>query len=168
MSTVTIRPIGRGDRAGIKRLLSRASEFTLVEIACALELVDNSLERGNSDEDYAVFCAESPERGIIGFVCYGKTPLTQATYDLYWIAIDPSHRRGGMGRRMLHYLENILNAKGAKLIVAETSSLSAYAQARSFYTGEGFLEESRIRDFYAPGDDLLIYCKRLQRGVGTN
>jgi ribosomal protein S18 acetylase RimI-like enzyme len=166
MSTVSIRPIRRGDRAGIERLLSRASEFTPVEIGCALELVDGSIERGNNDEDYAVFCAESPENSIIGFVCYGKTPLTQATYNLYWIAIDPSNRRGGVGRNILRYLENILNAKGARLLVAETSSLSAYAQARSFYAKEGFLEEACIRDFYAPGDDLLIYCKRLQQGGG--
>lgn len=162
MDTVSIRPIRRGDRAGIESLLNRASEFTRDETACALELVDGSLARGNSDEDYAVFCAESPEKGIIGFVCYGKTPLTQATYDLYWIAIDPARRRGGLGKRMLGYLENILNAKGARLLVAETSSLSAYAQACSFYAKEGFREESRIKDFYASGDDLLIYCKRFQ------
>jgi len=165
MSTVSIRPIRRADRAGIESLLNRGSEFTRGEIACALELIDYSLAHGNSDEDYAVFCAESPEKGIIGFVCYGKTPLTQATYDLYWIAIDPTRRRGGLGKRMLNHLENILNEKGARLLVAETSSQAAYAQARSFYAKEGFRDESRIRDFYAPGDDLLIYCKRYQ---GTN
>ena len=162
MSTVTIRPIRRGDRAGIEGLLGRVTEFTREEVACAIELVDSSLTHGNDEEDYAVHCAESQGKGIIGFICYGKTPLTQGTYDLYWIVIDPARRRGGMGKRMLAYLESVLRDKGARLLVAETSSQAAYAQARSFYAKEGFREESRIRDYYAPGDDLVIYCKRYQ------
>ncbi|MEJ2744251.1 MAG: GNAT family N-acetyltransferase [bacterium] len=162
MDTVSIRPIRRGDRDGIEGLLNRATEFTRDEVACALELVDCSIEDGNEDEDYAVHCAESPEGGIIGFVCYGKTPLTRGTYDLYWIVIDPARRREGMGRRMLAYLESVLRAKGARLLVAETSSQAAYAQARSFYAKEGFRDETRIRDYYAPGDDLVIYCKSYQ------
>lgn len=164
MNTVSIRPIKRGDRGGIEDLLNRSAEFTRDEVACALELVDCSLEHGNDDEDYAAHCAESQGRGIIGFVCYGKTPLTRGTYDLYWIVIDPARRRGGVGRRMLAYLENVLRAKGARLLVAETSSQAAYAQARSFYAKEGFRDESRIRDYYASGDDLVIYCKRYQTG----
>lgn len=162
MNTVSIRPIRRGDREGIEGLLNRAAEFTREEAACALELVDCALERGNDDGDYSVHCAESQEGGIVGFACYGKTPLTRGTYDLYWIAIDPARRRGGLGRRMLAYIEDILRAGGARLLVAETSSQAAYTQARSFYAKEGFRDESRIGDYYAPGDDLVIYCKRYQ------
>jgi ribosomal protein S18 acetylase RimI-like enzyme len=162
MNTVSIRPIKSGDRKAIEGLLNRAAEFTRDEAACAIELVDCAIEEGNDDEDYAVHCAESPEGSVIGFVCYGKTPLTQGTYDLYWIVIEPACRRRGLGKRMLAHLENVLRDKNAWLLVAETSSQAAYAQARSFYAREGFREESRIRDYYAPGDDLVIYCKRYQ------
>jgi len=160
MITASIRPIESGDRAGLEELLGRSMEFTREEVACALELVDDVLERGQREEDYIVLCAESPERGIVGFVCYGKTPLTRATYDLYWIVIDPRYRGEGMGRRLLEHVEARLKGRGLKLLVAETSSLAAYTQARSFYKKAGFSEESHIRDFYAPGDDRLIYCKR--------
>jgi ribosomal protein S18 acetylase RimI-like enzyme len=162
MNRVTIRPVERGDRVAIEDLLTGATEFTRDEVDCALELVDCSLEQDNDDEDYAIHCAESQDEGVIGFICYGKTPLTRGTYDLYWIATDPAHRRMGLGKRMLAYLEDVLRAKDARLLVAETSSQAAYAQARSFYIKEGFREESRIRDYYAPGDDLVIYCKRYQ------
>lgn len=162
MNTVSIRPVRRGDRAGIEGLLNRAAEFTREEVACAIELVDCAIAHGNDEEDYAVHCAESRDNGIIGFICYGRTPLTRGTYDLYWIVVDPARRRGGMGRRMLAYLEDILRANGAGLLVAETSSQAAYAQARSFYAKEGFRDEARIRDYYAPGDDIVIYCKRYQ------
>ena len=66
-----------------------------------------------------------------------------------------------MGRRLLRQVERALAERAISLLVAETSSLPAYAQARAFYEKERFAEESRIRDFYAPGDDRVIYCKRI-------
>jgi ribosomal protein S18 acetylase RimI-like enzyme len=161
MTAMSVRPAAAPDRAAIARLLARAEEFRADEAACALELFDESFGGDGSDEDYHVLCAEAEEKGIIGFVCWGKIPLTRAACDLYWIVIDPAHRRSGVARRMLRHLEGVLREKAITLLVAETSSLSSYAQARAFYVKEGFTEESRIRDFYAPGDDRVIYCKRL-------
>ncbi|GMR04899.1 MAG: hypothetical protein BMS9Abin23_0817 [Thermodesulfobacteriota bacterium] len=33
--------------------------------------------------------------------------------------------------------------------------------ARSFYERAGFNEDARIRGFYRPADDLVVYVKRL-------
>jgi len=159
-SSVTVRPLRKEDRTAIEGLLKSAGIFRSGEIACALEIADESLSGGGSDEDYAVLCAEYARGDIIGFVCYGKTPLTRATWDIYWIVTDPSRRRGGVGRQMLRRVESILRERGAKIVVAETSSLPAYEHARAFYEREGFRQESRIGDFYAEGDDRIIYCKR--------
>lgn len=158
---VSIRPLRRGDRDQIAQLLRSAQVFRREEIDCALELCALSLAKGNSDDEYAIFCAELPKGSVAGFLCYGKTPLTSSTYDLYWIVTHPSHQGRGIARGMLNYLEHLLSAKQATLLVAETSSLPSYEAARAFYRAKGFQEESRIRDFYAPGDDRLTYCKRL-------
>lgn len=160
MKGMAVRPVARDDRRPIEELLGRSPEFTREEVACALELMDEVLAQGQSEDDYIILCAESSGGEIIGFACYGKTPLTRGTYDLYWIAADPRHRRGGVGTQLLRRVEEHLAKQGVRILVAETSSLPAYAQARSFYCKEGFHEESRIRGFYAPGDDRLIYCKR--------
>jgi len=160
MSEVSIRPATPDDREAVARLLAGVEEFRADEAACALELFDESFGGDGTDEDYHVLCAEAEAKGIIGFVCWGKIPLTRAACDLYWIVTDPTCRRSGVGKRMLRHLEGVLREKAITLLVAETSSLSSYAQARAFYTKEGFAEESRIRDFYAPGDDRVIYCKR--------
>lgn len=160
MSGTRVRGARREDREGIASLLSRAPEFRPEEVACALELVDESFEGDGAEEDYRLLCAEREGKGIIGFTCWGKTPLTRAACDLYWIVIDTAHRRSGAGRAMLRHLEGEIAQRGWTLLVAETSSLPSYAQARAFYEKEGFAPESRIRDFYAPGDDRIIYCKR--------
>jgi ribosomal protein S18 acetylase RimI-like enzyme len=167
MSTVSVRAIRGEDRPGLERLLSLTTEFRKEEVACAMELVDEALEHGNSDRDYTVVCAESAGAGIVGFLCYGQTPLTRSTYDLYWIAISPAQRRRGVARSLLRHLECALREKGAAILIAETSSTPPYAQARSLYAKEGFRQEARIRDFYAPGDDKLIYCKRFT-GLGSS
>ena len=161
MTAPPIRPAEPGDRAEIERLLSAAKEFRAEEVACALELFDESCAGGDGDEEYPVLCAEAEGGGIAGFACWGKTPLTRATADLYWIATDPARRRSGVGRRLLRQVEQALAERAIALLVAETSSLPSYAQARAFYEKEGFAEESRIRDFYAPGGDRVLYCKRL-------
>ncbi len=160
MQAVTIRPIKRTDLAEIERFLKGLSEFREEEIACALELVTASLKNGKSDEDYSVICAELNGSGVVGFICYGKTPLTKAAYDLYWIVTDPKHRRSGIGKSLLHNLEATLREKGVNILLAETSSLPTYSKACSFYEREGFRKESLIKDFYAPGDDKITYCKR--------
>lgn len=36
-----------------------------------------------------------------------------------------------------------------------------YAPTRKFYTSLGYAEEARLADFYAPGDDKVIYGMRL-------
>lgn len=161
MTAVTVRPAATADRTAIARMLAGAVEFRADEAACALELFDDSFGGKGNDEDYHVLCAEAEGAGVIGFACWGKVPLTRAACDLYWIVTDPAWRRRGTGARMLRHLERALREKGMSLLVAETSSLPAYAQARAFYVKEGFAEESRISDFYAPGDDRIIYCKRL-------
>lgn len=161
MTAVSIRAAEKADRAAIEGLLAESKEFRPDEAACALELFDESFEGDGRDEDYHFACAEAEGKGIIGFVCWGKIPLTKAACDLYWIAMAPAHRRSGVGKRMLRHLEGVLRERAITLLVAETSSLPAYAQARAFYLKEGFAEESRIADFYAPGDDRIIYCKRL-------
>lgn len=160
MRNVTIRPLKRDDRSEIEKLLSRVKEFRKEDVACALELFDDALKNGNSDEDYAFFCAEKAKGEIVGFLCYGKTPLTKTAYDLYWIVTDPRYHRSGIGGHLLRHIERSLGKKETSLLVAETSSLPSYEKARSFYEKQGFHKESRIKDFYAPGDDRLIYCKR--------
>jgi len=106
--------------------------------------------------------AESPDDGrVLGYVCYGSTPLTNGTYDLYWIAVDPEIHGGGVGRSLVTAATDAIAAAGGRLLLIETSSRTDYSKTREFYERLGFVAEARVRDFYSPGDDRVIYSKRL-------
>lgn len=157
---VNIRKTTGADREALLKFIERTGNLTGTEKDCAVELLDIYL--GDSRQtDYSFITAIGPEGGPAGYACYGKRPLTLATYDLYWILVDPDRRRSGIGRLLLKEVEGLLRDGGAKIIVAETSGLPAYEAARRLYMESGYSEEARIRDFYKPGDDVLFYTKRL-------
>lgn len=127
-------------------------------MACALELIDLALTPNSPD--YQVRVAEAEGR-LGGYVCFGPTPMTEGTYDLYWIASDPSARGQGVGRALIAGMENELRRRKARLVRVETSALEAYGPTRGFYRAMEYLEEARLRDFYKAGEDLIILSKRL-------
>lgn len=110
--------------------------------------------------DYKVLIAEREGR-VLGYVCYGPTPMTQGTWDLYWIASDPAARGQGVGAALVGAMEQELRRQGGRLIRVETSTTEAYGATRRFYAHLHFAEEARLRDFYSVGDDLIILTKRL-------
>jgi len=97
----------------------------------------------------------------LGYACFGPHPLTQATYDLYWIAVDPAAQGRGVGRALLARVEAEVEACGGRLLLIETSDVPAYAAARRLYEAAGYSREAVVHDFYAPGDSLLIFSKHL-------
>jgi len=154
-----IRPLAAGDRARIAEILERVGNFNPAEVACALELVDSCL-RDRNHPDYRVAVAESTSAGVCGYVCWGPTPLTRGTYDLYWIAADPAVQGQGVGRALMSHVEASVRGLGGRLLVVETSSKDSYVGTVSFYRRLGYEEVSRIRDFYDRGDDRLVFVKR--------
>jgi ribosomal protein S18 acetylase RimI-like enzyme len=96
-----------------------------------------------------------------GYACFGPHPLTQGTYDLYWIVVDPVAQGHGIGHALLARVEAEVQARGGRMLLVETSSTPAYASARWFYESSGYRCEATVHDFYAPGDSLLIFSKDL-------
>ena len=126
----------------------------------AIELVDLALQPNNPD--YQILVADKDgQGGIVGYVCYGPTPMTEGTYDLYWIASDPTVRGQGVGAALVSGMEGDLRRRNARLIRVETSATEAYGPTRGFYAAMKYGEEARFRDFYKLGDDLIILGKRL-------
>ena len=155
-----IRPIASPDRPQLAELLSRIETFSPDEAACALELIDLALTPGNRDYQVLVASREN-EHKVVGYVCYGPTPMTDGTFDLYWIASDPVVRGQGVGAALVSAMEGDLRRRKGRLIRIETSAMEAYGPTRGFYAAMQYREESRFRDFYKVGEDLIILAKRL-------
>ena len=159
-----IRPIEGKDREPLASLIRRVETFSPQEVEVAIELVDLALQPNNPD--YQILVADKTggpggEGGLVGYVCYGPTPMTEGTYDLYWIASDPTVRGQGVGAALVSGMEGDLRRRHARLIRVETSATEAYGPTRGFYAAMKYTEEARIRDFYKVGDDLIMLTKRL-------
>lgn len=154
-----IRKLSRPDREAVVRIIEGTENLTAAERDCAAELLDIYLNNPLQN-DYFFIVSTDGSGTPTGYACYGKTPLTDAVYDLYWILVDRGLRHQGIGRALLEHTEEILKRQGARMIVAETSSLPGYGAARDFYGKTGFAEEARVKDFYKPGDDLITFVKR--------
>ena len=101
---------------------------------------------------------------LAGWICWGPTPCTLGTWDCYWIVVDPAHQGEGIGSTLLGEMEQRLAGR-ARLIVAETAGRDEYGPTRAFYERRGYHAQSRIPDFYAPGDDQVVYVKYLAAAV---
>ncbi|WNG20346.1 GNAT family N-acetyltransferase [Cystobacter fuscus] len=153
-----IRPLAEKDREPLASLIRRIETFSQDEQVCAIELVDLALQPNNPD--YKILVADR-DGTIVGYVCYGPTPMTEGTYDLYWIASDPQVRGQGVGASLVSGMEADLRRRTARIIRVETSATEAYGPTRGFYASMKYTEEARIRDFYKVGDDLIILTKRV-------
>jgi ribosomal protein S18 acetylase RimI-like enzyme len=165
------------DRARLAELLVATGAFHADEVEVALSLFDLSSRQGAVDAgapdtspDYEFIGAFDHGGRLIGYACFGPTPSTEGTYDLYWLAVDPAAQGQGAGRALVREVERLLGARGARLLVVETSSRRDYAGTRAFYQATGYAETARVKDFYAPADDRIILTTRLTTrdgGVAT-
>src|SRR5512139_99318 len=151
---LNIRQLELRDRPFIEKMVISTGKFTDVEVATALELVDEALERGEeSGYFFAVLEDGKKPPVVVGYACYGPTPLTQGVYDLYWIVVDPASQGEGFGRRLIQCVERDAMNRGGRMILIETSSQESYGATVRFYERAGYELAARIRNFYKIGDD---------------
>jgi ribosomal protein S18 acetylase RimI-like enzyme len=151
------------DRGGVFRILENAGNFTPEEVATALELIDEWLDLGEHS-GYLTYVLESEvgeSKEVLGYVTFGPTPLTEATYDLYWIAVDKSKHRGGVGKRLMKFTEEEIARRGGQMLLVETSSQETYGGTIQFYEKTGYELVGKTKEYYKPGDDKLIFMKKL-------
>jgi len=157
---VKIRPVTRGDKPALMSILRTIPEFKPSEVVIAEELIDSYLD--DLDESgYYVLIAEA-DSAIAGYICYGPTPLTEGTWDVYWMAVAPEKQGRGIGSALLESAENEIKKAQGRLSIIETSSMPSYEKTRRFHLSHGYEVVCHVPDFYAPGDGKLIMLKRLR------
>lgn len=173
LTRVNLRELTAADVARVVGLTRSTGVFRDEEIAIAEEVVSEAVkgiradmangadETDGGERPYYALGAEVDGR-VVGWICWGATPCTVATWDLYWMAVDPEMHGQGVGTALLEEMESRLSDK-ARLIVIDTSGRPDYAPTRAFYRARGYQTAAVVRDFYALGDDQVIFSKRLHR-----
>jgi ribosomal protein S18 acetylase RimI-like enzyme len=156
---MTVRSPGAGDRHAVRETLARCGVFNDDEIRVALEMFDSGLAG-----DYSLLGVEAGGT-LRAYACFGKASLTERSWYLYWICVEPAVQGTGVGQALERCVEDSVRRNGGERLVLETSGRPAYDRSRRFYERAGFTVHGRIPDFYRPGDDCLIYCKMLGTGA---
>jgi ribosomal protein S18 acetylase RimI-like enzyme len=159
VATVRVGALDPQHRGRLAEILAATAVFSSDEIDVALELFDESSVSGAPA--YEFVGAYDDVGALMGYACYGPTPSTNGTYDLYWIAVHPAAQGSGDGSRLLREVERRLAERGGRLLIVETSSRDSYVGTRRFYEARGYAETARVSSFYAPSDDRVVYTKRL-------
>lgn len=156
VAVAALRSVRASDRAAVERITRSSGLFREDEIPVAVEVFDAAAA---SDPSYTALAAEADGR-VVGWICWGPTPCTLGTWDLYWMAVDPTLQGTGVGTALIREMEHRL-AGLARMIVVETAGRADYAGTRAFYEARGYRAVATIPDFYAPGDDQIAYVKYL-------
>jgi ribosomal protein S18 acetylase RimI-like enzyme len=147
------------DRDGILAFMKGTGFFHDGEIDVAREVLEEAIAKGPAGhyQSFTLLADDQPA----GWICYGPTPCTKGTFDIYWIGVSAHAQGRGFGRVLLEHVEkNIRRAKG-RVIIIETSGRPLYEATRGFYLKTGYTEAARIPDFYDQGDARVIYSKAL-------
>jgi D-alanine-D-alanine ligase len=158
-ASVTLRWSAKTDYAPLMDLLRRTEFFHDYELDVAKEVLEGALRDGPTGH-YQSFTTEVAGR-VAGWVCFGPTPCTDGTYDIYWLAVDPDAQRRGLGRRLMARAEAEIATRRGRLAIVETAGRPAYESTRRFYERVGYHVAARIEDFYARGDAKIVYVKSL-------
>ena len=153
-----IRPTTQEDTEAILALAVSSGLFSsdaTEEVAGVL----SSCLRGELGPDH--FWITDDDSGPVGVAYFAPERMTEGTWNLYMIAVRPDRQREGRGEAMVRYVEETLAARGARLLLVETSGLATFERTRAFYRKCGYTEEARIREFYKAGDDKIVFCKAL-------
>ncbi len=142
------------------KIAQETGVFNPAAIEIMKEVIDNYVK--NPDKDYWLI-EEKCDNKVEGFVIFGRTPITEFTWDIYWLVVDRNLQGKGIGKKLFkRALEHILQRNNKALIRIETSSEEDFDPARNFYIKQGFKESGRIPDFYSQGNDLVTYYKEIE------
>ena len=155
-----IRPTIPGDHLALEEIAQRTGFFKAGELKALGEVLrDFPTEQRQSNHQCVTYEGDGE---ILGFAYYAPSSMADRAWYLYWIAVDRAVQGLGIGRLLMEHVETaIRDAQGGRLFLIETSSQILYEPTRRFYRSLGFEVGSILEDFYADGDDLVIFTKRL-------
>jgi ribosomal protein S18 acetylase RimI-like enzyme len=155
-----IRPTIPEDTPALVALARETGVFKPHEIEALQEVLDD-YHGGDEVEGHRAVTFESEEQ-IVGFAYYAPTAMTVRGWHLWWIAVSKHTQARGVGGKLLRHVEEAIRQQNGRQLLIETSSLPHYALTRRFYLKHAYEQACSLPDFYADGDDMVVFRKRLQ------
>jgi ribosomal protein S18 acetylase RimI-like enzyme len=153
-TNLSVRPLQRDDLAGVRLVLDSTGLFPA-------SMLDAMAEPYLGADAPHLWLVAVRGGQTLGFAYCEPERMTDGTFNLLAIAVSTDAQRSGVGAALIREIENAVRYKNGRLLLVETSSDPDQEGARAFYLKDGFTEEARIRDFYAPGQTKIVFWKRV-------
>lgn len=154
-----IRPTIPDDTPDLVTMARETGVFKPLEIQALQEVLDD-YHRHAHREGHRALSYEQDQR-LAGFAYYAPVEMTDRTWCLWWILVDPQQQARGVGSNLLRQVEEDIRQHAGRLLVIETSSLPHYDLTQRFYLKHGYEQTGVLRDYYADGDNMVVFCKHL-------
>ncbi len=154
-----IRATAPGDTPALRGLAEATGVFKPMELVALREVLDD-YHAGNAAAGHRAVTWEQDGEAR-GFAYYAPAAMTDRTWYLYWIAVAKTLQGRGIGAKLLGYAEEDIRRAGGRLLLIETSSLPHYEPTRRFYHKLGYERAAVLADYYAYGDDMVVFRKRM-------
>jgi len=152
---IKIRPARLGDLPAFKAVIDSSELFPA-------DLLDDMMRPFFDSNNESIYWLAYEEEGKAAVAYFEPERMTEGTYNLYLIAVHADYQGGGRGAAMMDHIEHFLKGRGIRILIVETSGVPEFELTRKFYRKIGYTEEARIREFYAEGDDKIVFWKDLR------
>ena len=150
-----IRPTQNDDIVALKEVLDRTELFPS-------DLLPELVKGFVSGEDSPDLWLTCEENGRAAGFCYAvPEAMAEGAWNMLAIAVLPERQGKGYGSALVAQLETALRDREQRILIADTSGTDAFFGTREFYRKAGYSEEARVRDFWAKGDDKIVFWKSL-------
>lgn len=153
-NAITTRALSREDLNAVSSILDDTGLFPS-------EMLADMAEPFLSGAEPHIWLTAYHGNDVLGFAYCEPERLTDGTYNLLAIAVDPDRQGGGVGQLIVAAVEQAVRDLGGRVLLVETSSLPEYERTRFFYEQLAYVREAVIREFYAKGDNKIVFWKHL-------
>jgi ribosomal protein S18 acetylase RimI-like enzyme len=155
-----IRPATQSDTPALLALSADTGFFNPLEVE-TLEGVLNDYATNRDQCGHRCVVWEAEDGLIRGYIYHAPEEMTDRTWYVWWIAVRADQQGRGLGGKLLAFAEADVRALGGRLLVIETSDTAKYEPTRRFYLKQGYTAVATIPDFYADGDGMAVFTKRI-------
>jgi GNAT superfamily N-acetyltransferase len=153
MRTASIRALRESDLVAARELIRGAAPVAS-QLAPLLSAVE--LAALNPSTEQCGLVAEVAGH-LAAIAVYGEYAGAVGAGRLHLVAVDERHRRRGLGTLLIERIGTELESRSARFLLTELpDERPALADYFAFLRASGFVEESRVPDFYRDGVGLVL------------